>query len=177
MHQTSNLDDGYLGSGLKLKLSIEKYGKDKHVRETLYALKSREDMIAKEIEIVTEELLKDPLCINLKEGGCGGSDSCSEVTKKRISESLVDYFKDNEPIRHTDEFKENLRQRNLLQGGHSEETKKRMSTSAQGKAGTIKGKKAIKKDGKKKFIHPEDTLPKGWEYVSKNLYQITAKLT
>lgn len=73
MHQTENEDDGYLGSGVRLINSVKKHGRENHIRTILHKLKSREDMIAKEIEIVDEKLLKDPLCMNIKLGGRGGT--------------------------------------------------------------------------------------------------------
>ena len=35
MHSTDNLDDGYLGSGRRLRYSINKYGKESHKREII----------------------------------------------------------------------------------------------------------------------------------------------
>ena len=72
MHSTDDLDDGYLGSGKILGYSRRKYGDENHVREILEMLPSREALKAREKEIVNEELLSDPLNINLKYGGDGG---------------------------------------------------------------------------------------------------------
>ena len=33
MHSTNNLNDGYLGSGKRLRYSIQKYGVDSHIKE------------------------------------------------------------------------------------------------------------------------------------------------
>ena len=74
MHSTSDENDGYMGSGKRLKYSIKKYGKDAHIKTILEYCENREKLIEKEIEIVNTELLKDTLCMNLKEGGNGGSD-------------------------------------------------------------------------------------------------------
>lgn len=71
MHSTDDLDDGYFGSGQKLWKSIRKHGKEKHVKEILEYLPSREALKLREKEIVTEELLGDKLCMNLALGGCG----------------------------------------------------------------------------------------------------------
>ena len=35
VHSTTNLEDGYLGSGKRLRYSIEKHGKENHLREIL----------------------------------------------------------------------------------------------------------------------------------------------
>ena len=72
MHSTSKLDDGYMGSGKKLRYSIRKYGVDNHVKEVLEYLPTRELLAEREREIVTSELIQEDLCMNLKEGGSGG---------------------------------------------------------------------------------------------------------
>ena len=84
MHETSNIEDGYLGSGRRLKASVKKHGKKNHVRTILHTLNSRDDMIAKEIEIVTENLLKDPLCFNMKVGGHGGGSGHMTAEHKQM---------------------------------------------------------------------------------------------
>lgn len=72
MHSTSNLNDGYLGSGRRLWLSINKYGKLNHHIEILEWLPDRASLKAREFELVNEELLADPMCMNLQVGGGGG---------------------------------------------------------------------------------------------------------
>jgi hypothetical protein len=72
IHSTDNLDDGYLGSGKRLGYSIKKYGKDSHKKEILEFLPDRGSLKDKERELVNEELLQNPMCMNLQEGGSGG---------------------------------------------------------------------------------------------------------
>jgi hypothetical protein len=72
VHSTTNLEDGYLGSGLRLTRSLQKHGKEKHIREILEFLDSRDDLVKRESEIVNEEVLSDSRCMNLKKGGQGG---------------------------------------------------------------------------------------------------------
>jgi len=72
MHSTSNLDDGYLGSGDRLKRSIRKYGKENFKFEILEFFESREDLSNAEKKLITENDLKDPMCMNLRLGGKGG---------------------------------------------------------------------------------------------------------
>jgi len=73
MHSTDDLEDGYLGSGKILGYSRKKYGDENHKQEILEMLPSREALKAREKEIVNEALLANPLNINLKYGGDGGS--------------------------------------------------------------------------------------------------------
>ena len=72
MHSTNKLEDGYIGSGKRLWYSINKYGKENHKCEILEFVEDRKLLAKREAEIVTEEFLLDPLCLNLKVGGSGG---------------------------------------------------------------------------------------------------------
>lgn len=81
MHSTSNLEDEYIGSGKLLWLSIRKYGKENHIMEILEFCDSRRSLKEREREIVNEELLDNPLCMNLKRGGEGGLSTSEHITK------------------------------------------------------------------------------------------------
>jgi hypothetical protein len=72
MHSTSNLEDGYFGSGKRLKYSVIKYGKENHSKEILEFLENTESLINRETQLVNADLLKDPNCMNLAHGGIGG---------------------------------------------------------------------------------------------------------
>jgi hypothetical protein len=72
IHSTNNLNDNYFGSGKRLKYSIDKYGLIAHTKEILRFFSSREDLLKYESEIVTNELVHDQKCLNLKNGGEGG---------------------------------------------------------------------------------------------------------
>lgn len=69
MHSTDELEDGYLGSGKRLWQSIKKHGKEAHSYQILEHLPSREALRLRETELVNEELIGDPLCMNLALGG------------------------------------------------------------------------------------------------------------
>lgn len=84
MHSTNDLNDGYMGSGKRLRYSINKYGKENHKVEILEFFDSRKKLIAREKEIVNlNEIAKDE-CMNLMSGGQGGFVS-EEQQKKRSS--------------------------------------------------------------------------------------------
>ena len=72
MHSTDSLEDGYMGSGKRLRYSIRKYGKKSHVKEILEFCESRELLVEREKEIVNTDLLVDKLCMNIMSGGTGG---------------------------------------------------------------------------------------------------------
>jgi hypothetical protein len=69
MHGTDTLEDKYLGSGVKIRNSIRAHGRDAHKIEILEFFENREALSNREMEIVNEDLLKDPLCMNLVKGG------------------------------------------------------------------------------------------------------------
>lgn len=68
VHTTKILNDDYFGSGLIIRNSIKKYGKENHTKEILEFFDNKTDMYSKEKEIVNENLLKNALCMNLKVG-------------------------------------------------------------------------------------------------------------
>lgn len=72
VHSTSDLNDGYLGSGLVLRRSIRKYGEENFKIEFLEFFEDKEKLFEKEKEVVNMDLIKNPLCMNLKQGGIGG---------------------------------------------------------------------------------------------------------
>jgi hypothetical protein len=72
MHSTNNLNDGYLGSGDRLRRSIRRNGKDNFKLEILEFLPDRTSLSLREKELINEDLLKDPMCMNLSLGGQGG---------------------------------------------------------------------------------------------------------
>ena len=72
MHSTDNIDDGYLGSGKRLRYSINKHGEDNHKREILEFVNSREELKKREEEIVNLDEIAKVECMNLRVGGQGG---------------------------------------------------------------------------------------------------------
>ncbi len=82
MHSTSNLYDGYMGSGKRLRFSIRYHGKENHIKEILEYYESREELAKREREIVNLELIKEDLCLNLCVGGDGGRGFTSDEAKK-----------------------------------------------------------------------------------------------
>lgn len=71
VHETFNVDDGYLGSGKLLKQAIEKYGKESFKREILKFFDSKTDAFLFESELVNSVFIKRDDVYNLTEGGKG----------------------------------------------------------------------------------------------------------
>ena len=89
MHSTDNLEDGYFGSGKILQYSVNKHGIENHQVEILEFLSSREELKKREAEVVNEELLADPLCMNLKFGGEGGGKFWNEEHRKAFMDAAL----------------------------------------------------------------------------------------
>lgn len=69
VHSADELSDDYLGSGSTLRKSVKKYGKEAHTRKILQLCETREEAVLLEKQIVTPEMLADPLCMNIAPGG------------------------------------------------------------------------------------------------------------
>lgn len=72
VHKTSNLEDGYMGSGVRLLRAIEKYGINNFTKTILAIYESKEDAYRAEAKIVNEEFLARKDVYNLNTGGKGG---------------------------------------------------------------------------------------------------------
>ena len=71
-HSTDLLEDGYIGSGFRLTLAVEKYGIKSFERRILHIFNTTEEMFNAESILVDLEFLKRPDVYNIVEGGFGG---------------------------------------------------------------------------------------------------------
>lgn len=69
VHSTDTVEDGYIGSGMRLNASIAKYGREVHQREVIKLYQTRAEAMKAERVLVDAEALADPLCMNLTLGG------------------------------------------------------------------------------------------------------------
>jgi hypothetical protein len=72
VHQSTNIDDGYMGSGLAIKAAIDKYGIENFVKTILEYFLTDTEMYTREKEFVNEDFLKRKDVYNLTLGGHGG---------------------------------------------------------------------------------------------------------
>lgn len=189
MHSTDNLEDGYLGSGNRIKLSIRKYGKENFSREILEFCETRVELKKREEEVVTLDEISKEECINLRVGGYGGFSSeehmikCSEAgvkaKLKRLNEdskfkylmveqgctALKQARKDGKGILKGDKNQ----YQNWTGKKHTEETKVKMSESSKGNGigenNSQYGTCWITKDSINKKIKRDDLLNyenEGW---------------
>ena len=69
VHNTYNLNDKYLGSGIKFKKVLKLEGKENFIKEILFIYDNEADMLAKEAEIVNEEFIARHDTYNIIIGG------------------------------------------------------------------------------------------------------------
>lgn len=159
-HQTENLDDGYMGSGLRIQRAIEKYGIDNFEKTILFECSSEEEMNKKEAEIVNEDFIARDDVYNITLGGHGGwnyvNQTChnNKHNHRRTGWLSIDSNGENASYRKiknysTDEFElhckkisEGLKQHYVECGSHwtgkrhKPETIQKISNSAKTRIGT-----------------------------------------
>jgi len=86
-HQTNDLDDGYMGSGIYLNKAIKKYGIENFTKEILKICDDWESMRLTEAYLVDSDYVKNPNTYNLQTGGFSNGVLC-EFSKKKISETV-----------------------------------------------------------------------------------------
>ncbi len=127
-HQTSNLNDNYLGSGIALVSAIKKYGRESFIKEILFVFDTEEEMNRKERELITESIAKSKNTYNKGIGGEGGphfkGKSHSEKMRKDLSEKIK-----NAGSRLTDEGRMRIIESNKKRK-ITAETKKKLSDKA-----------------------------------------------
>ena len=109
-HQTNNIDDGYLGSGVAITAAVAKYGKENFSKEVLFTFDNINDMNAKEIEIVTEDFVSREDTYNVSLGGHGSRGfTLSEKAKRKCAEVNLGVPKSMEQRRKMSEAKKGKR--------------------------------------------------------------------
>ena len=185
MHSTDDLNDGYLGSGTLLRRSINKHGKQNFKIEILEFVNSREELAAREKEIVSLQEIAKKECMNLKVGGDGGfskewSDKGREIANKvkakLLQEDLEFREKYYQAIREgiTQAKKRGVKFSNIQDHfswkgkKHSPETIKKMKLTAEkrktgiGDNNSQYGTCWITNETESKKIHKGDPIPEGW---------------
>jgi hypothetical protein len=162
-----------MGSGKRLRYSIRKHGKDNHTKEILEYLLTREDLVLREIEIVSNELIAEPMCMNLVIGGQGGFISLEGVKKGGITSGNLHKERLITDIEYSNKHKKNASDnlKKLICAGkikpfnwkghqHTEESKQLMSETSKGmgvgETNSQYGTCWITKEGINKKIKKED---------------------
>ena len=170
MHSMDNLEDGYLGSGLYLKRSLNKHGKENHKLEILEFCTSREELKSRETEIVNLKEIAKKECMNLRVGGQGRENDhiITAETRKKMSESHKGQIPWMTGKRHTQETRKKISNAGMgrvckdetrkkiseAQKGHivSKETRKRISESNIGNYHTDASKQKMSESHKGKIL-------------------------
>lgn len=126
----SRIEKGYKGSGQRLKEAFRRYGKENFKTTILWDFDTEEEAFIKERELVTPQLVLDPRCYNLQEGGSGGTKGSKFLVNGekvvRVLPCQVQEYLDAGYV--------------PWKRPHSEETRKKMSESHKGMPGTMKGR-------------------------------------
>jgi hypothetical protein len=180
MHSTDNLNDGYLGSGDRLRRSIRRNGKENFKIEILEFLPDRKSLSNREKEIVSEDVIKDPMCMNLALGGQGGLVNESHLLKLRIGAALFQKQKwKNKDYRNkiTEVLRENAI-RNHKEGKmkysttkgkkisdeHKKKISKKNSIKQKGERNSQFGSRWITNGTENKKLKKTEKLPFGWRF-------------
>jgi hypothetical protein len=179
MHSCSNLEDGYMGSGKRLRYSIRKHGIENHTKEILEFFNNRESLAKREAEIVNEQFLQDPLCMNLKTGGSGGLQSKENCIKRMQGgvKAWLKFLNDNPGYRLILAERRSAQNKIMHAAGlmkipdwtgkkHKEESKIKIGyTNSIKQLGTNNsqyGSCWITNGLENKKIRKDDTIPSGW---------------
>lgn len=186
MHSTDNIEDGYFGSGKRLRYSINKYGVENHKREILEFVDSRNELIKREREIVSLNEIAKEECMNLMVGGKGGFIGVNQQIKRSVDANKKLNFKLKNDIEFRNDWlsKVSIGVKKAISEGrimtwkttynwkgkkHSESTKKKISNSAKGngvgESNSQYGTFWVVKDGVNKKIKKEELdifTKEGW---------------
>jgi hypothetical protein len=181
MHSTSDLNDGYLGSGIRLTRSIKKYGKKNFSIEILEFLPNRESLKQREKEIINERFLQNENCLNLQPGGGGGFVNSNhrqkffEGSKKyqfktedaaKGKKIFLERYYNDEEFRKRYKSRLKLRPSNWLGKNHRPDTIEKMKKSSIGKHDGEKNSQFgtcwITNGVENKKIKKTDEIPLGW---------------
>ncbi len=183
MHSTDNLDDGYLGSGKRLRYSVRKYGEENHKREILEFVDSVDELVKRESEVVTLNEIAKEKCLNLRPGGFGGFTFEQQRENARRSNERQKFLRENDPewlkkksermsIASKKAYDEGRRERicfcDCNGRKHKEESKQRIgiknSIHQLGKGNSQYGTKWITNGKINKKINKNESLKKGWRF-------------
>ena len=174
MHSTDNLNDGYIGSGDRLKKLIYKHGKDIFKMEILEFLPNRKSLREREEELVNSDLIKEEKCMNLRVGGEGGFHSTEAARKgAKVTNEKYKDKKREWAIKASKKRLKNFGSPNpkghifydWSGKKHSEESKNKMSLSASKRRpeqNSQFGTMWITNGEQNKKIKKEENIPLGW---------------
>ena len=81
VHSTTNINDGYMGSGNLIKRAIKSVGKENFAKEFIKFFETSDESFNCESELVDENMIKNPNCYNLALGGRDGIGKTGKINK------------------------------------------------------------------------------------------------
>lgn len=69
VHNTNDLEDGYMGSGKRLRKAYKKYGIENFKKEIIKYFNTAKEAFEYEKQVVNEDLIHNPNCYNIQGGG------------------------------------------------------------------------------------------------------------
>jgi len=101
-HQTTDVEDGYMGSGKYLKRAIEKHGIENFTKEIIHVFDNEQEMNTKEAELVHEEFVGWSNTYNICVGGQGGF---SFINEKGLNVDIIQQRKRNPDLQSISSIK------------------------------------------------------------------------
>jgi hypothetical protein len=185
-HQTTNLDDGYIGSGKYLLNAVNKHGAENFTKEILFVFDNEAEMNAKEAELVTADFVLLESNYNLCVGGHGGFGyinstlTDSQKRKRAVAGGLATHAKHGaigiaaahkrmqELLQADPDYIKRTNVKPFLGKSHTAESKNKMRESSKGqsvgKLNSQYGKIWIFSDTEKRSIKIDrhSDIPEGW---------------
>lgn len=183
-HQTKDLNDGYMGSGINIKRAIKKYGIDNFQKEILFVFNDETSMNAKEKELVN----LDEMSYNICPGGKGGfgyiiknklhlTENHSNAYKRNFAKGTQKVLSLLNDDTWCEEWKKKisagLKQHYLTNDGsfkdkkHTKKTKEKISNAmrskTRGKNNSQYGTMWITNGSENRKLHKEEDIPSGWK--------------
>lgn len=154
VHYTNNPNDSYMGSGIHIKRKIKKYGKERFRKDILFLIDNKQEAYQKEICLINE-YKNDILCLNIAEGGIGGSNFKGKHHTKESMIKMIETRKKNGHLKHSENTKRKISEsqlgrtawnKGLKLKSLSEETKRKISDALKGK-----------KSNRRNYKHSDET--------------------
>lgn len=187
-HQTTDLNDGYMGSGKLLKRAIIKYGIQSFIKEILFDFDNEAEMNDKEKELVVISEDTYNLCPGGK-GGWGYINSSSEILEHRDSPEskrkgymaarLWEHAKRPCSQETKDKLSKKLKNRKTgnswLGRTHTEDSKRKIGEANKnliGERNGAFGKMWITNGTENRMVKKGlDSIPEGWYNGRKNVHK------
>lgn len=169
IHQTKNLNDGYMGSGKALLIAIEKYGRENFEKTILQYFDDADSMRKAEADYVNADFIQREDVYNIVEGGgCGWSyvnamypkKPMSLETRQKISKALLENYPETtreavraaakKPKSEEQKRKTSEKMKGRKCAPRSEEVRQKISATKKGKPKSEEHKRKISEAMKKR---------------------------